>query len=681
MALEPVQQPADEENPELRDMTRRFWISAGLSLPLVIVAMGDMVPGNAVSGRISPGTRTLLELVLATPVSLWAAWPFYIRAINSVKNRSLNMFTLIGLGVFTAYFYSVSAAVFPSWFPHSFRAHDGGAALYFEASAVIVTLVLLGQVMELRARAKTGAAIRKLLGLQPTRARLLFGDGKEEDVALEHVKRGDLLRVRPGEKIPEDGVVVEGASVVDESMVTGESMPARKQTGDQVIGSTVNGTGTLVLRAEKVGVDSMLARMVDLVATAQRTRAPLQQLADVVAAYFVPAVIAIAALTFLIWALFGPEPRLAYAIVNAVAVLIIACPCALGLATPMSVMVAMGKGAANGVLFRNAEAIETLGKSNTLVVDKTGTLTEGRPRVVRVIPLGGASERDVLSAASSVELASEHPLGAAILGSARESGIIPLQPEKFTAFPGKGVRGVVQGSEVLVGSEAFLRENKVATEKATPSAPSPTGTESIVHVATGGQLRGLVVVMDPLKETTGEAIRALQTEGMRVVMLTGDNASTAAAVAGSIGIEEVHAGLLPEEKVLEINRLKSQGDRVCMAGDGINDAPALATADVGIAMGNGTDVAMESAGVTLVKGDLRGIVRARRLSRLTVQNIRQNLFFAFIYNTLGVPVAAGVLFPWLGLLLSPMLAAAAMSFSSVSVIANALRLRKADLSG
>ena len=677
MALEAVQTGFEEpENPELNDMSRRFWVSAGFTIPLLVVVMGDMMSGNAISHAISPESKTLLELVLATPVCLWGAWPFYVRALNSVRNRSLNMFTLIGLGVFVAYSYSVVAAVFPSWFPPSFQMHGGQVALYFEAAVVIVTLVLLGQVLELRARDKTGTAIRMLLRLQPTNARLVDAEGREHDVPLESVKRGDLLRVRPGEKIAVDGVLVEGSSVVDESMVTGESIPVPKHPGDRVIGSTQNGTGTMVVRAERVGSDSILSRMVALVAQAQRTRAPLQRLADVVAAYFVPAVIAVAALTFIIWAVAGPEPRLAYALVNAIAVLIIACPCALGLATPMSVMVAMGKGASNGILFRNAEAIETLGKIDTLVVDKTGTLTEGRPRVQQIISVNGATDLQVLRAAASVELASEHPLGTAILAAANEAGLIPFQPDRFSAFPGKGIRGSVQGSEIIVGSLALLRELNV---REVESVKPPEGNKSAVFVAIDGQMKGLVLVSDPLKESSREAIRILQEEKIRVVMLTGDNRETASVVSRSVGIDDFHAEVLPEKKAQVVADLKSKGRRVGMAGDGINDAPALATADVGIAMGNGTDIAMETAGVTLVRGDLRGIVRARTLSRLTVRNIRQNLFFAFIYNIIGVPVAAGILYPWAGLLLSPMFAAAAMSLSSVSVIANALRLRNANL--
>jgi len=681
MALEPVQFASDdnEENPELKDMTLRFWTAAGLSLPLLVVAMGDMMSDGGISNVFSPVGKTLLELILATPVCTWGAWPFYVRAVNSVKNRSLNMFTLIGLGVFVSYTYSVIAAIFPSWFPHSFHAHGGQVALYFEASAVIVTLVLLGQVLELRARRRTGAAIRKLLSLQTTSARLVRADGIEEDVPLEHVKKGNVLRVRPGEKIPVDGLLIEGSSVVDESMITGESMPVARQAGDRVIGATVNGMGALVLRAENVGSDSLLARMVSLVAQAQRTRAPLQQMADVVAGYFVPAVIGVATLTFVLWAVMGPEPRMAYAILNTVAVLIIACPCALGLATPMSVMVAMGKGATNGILFRNAEAIETLSRIDTLVVDKTGTLTKGKPGVTRIIPVNESTENEVLRFAASVELASEHPIGGAIVTAAREAGIVPLQPDGVVAFPGKGVRGLVQGSDVAVGTSSFLLDQQINVDKAALGDSYTKGGQTVVYVAAGGRLRGLVVVADPLKETSKEAIRSLRNEKLRVVMLTGDNPETASAVGSALGIEEIHAGILPEEKARIIGELKAQGRRVCMAGDGVNDAPALATADVGIAMGTGTDIAMESAGVTLVRGDLRGIVRARKLSRLTVRNIRQNLFFAFVYNTIGVPVAAGILYPLFGVLLSPMIAAAAMTFSSVSVIGNALRLRKANL--
>jgi Cu+-exporting ATPase len=640
MALErrTITASEDDGNPELRSMSWRFWISAVLTAPLVFVAMARPNP--------------YIELALATPVVLWGGWPFFERAWASIVNRHLNMFTLIGLGVTVAYVYSTVATLI------GFHA----LGMYFEAAAAIVTLVLLGQVLELRARSRTGTAIRALLGLAPKTARRVDAKGHEHDVPLEEVQRGDVLRVRPGEKIPVDGVVIEGATSVDESMVTGEPLPVEKFEGDRLIGATVNATGSVLMRAERVGADTLLARIVSMVAEAQRSRAPIQRLADRVSAWFVPAVIAISIVTFVVWALNGPQPRLVNAVVNAVAVLIIACPCALGLATPMSVMVAAGKGATAGVLFRNAEAIEVLRKVDTLVVDKTGTLTRGKPELASIIRLNGFSEHDVLRYAASVERASEHPLAAAILAGAAERGIDAPAATQFESFPGKGVSGVVDGKRVVLGNRALI-------------AGAPEDIAARVYLTVDGTLAGALSVDDPIKETSAEAIRELHAEGLRIVMLTGDSRTNAEAVAKKLGIDEVIAEVLPDEKAAAVKRLQEQGRVVAMAGDGINDAPALAQADVGIAMGTGTDVAMESADVTLVKGDLRGIVRARRLSAATMRNIRQNLFFAFIYNALGVPIAAGALYPVFGILLSPMIAAAAMSFSSVSVIANALRLR------
>jgi len=678
MALEP-RTPAqgEEENPELRDMSRRFWFAAALSLPLVVLAMGDAIGFTVVSGWFSVRTRVFVELALATPVCLWAAWPFYTRAVMSVKNRSLNMFTLIGLGVSVAYGYSVIATLFPGSFPGSFRDAEGTVAPYFEAAAVIVTLILLGQVLELRARSQTSSAIKKLLGMAPTSARRLASDGTEEDVPLEAIQPGDRLRVRPGEKVPVDGVVTDGTSVIDESMVSGEPTPVQKQPGDRVVGATVNGTGSFIMQAEKVGADTLLSRIVAMVAEAQRSRAPIQKLADTVSGYFVPIVVVIAAITFVVWGLVGPEPRMAHALVNAVAVLIIACPCALGLATPMSIMVATGKGATMGVLFRNAEAIEVMRKVDTLVVDKTGTLTEGKPRLMSVRPVPGVEEERVLSLAASLERGSEHPLAEAIVKGAEARGAPIVEAEDFAGITGKGVRGKVQGRAVALGNRALMEELGVALGESTAEAETLRAEgQTVMFVAIDGQLAGLLSVADPIKESTPEAIRALHQEGIRIVMLTGDSRTTALAVARTLGIDDVVAEVLPDQKVDAVKRFQAEGRFVAMAGDGINDAPALAQAQVGIAMGTGTDVAMESASVTLVKGDLRGIVRARRLSRLTMGNIKQNLFFAFVYNAAGVPIAAGVLYPVFGLLLSPVIAAAAMSLSSVSVIGNALRLRR-----
>ncbi len=682
MALEPLVPiaGAEGEDPELRDMTRRFWVAAALALPLLAIAMGDMLPGRPVSSLVSGRGRVILELALATPVCLWAAWPFYRRAIASVRQRSLNMFTLIGLGVGVAYGYSTIAALFPDLFPHAFRHASGEVAVYFEAGAVITALILLGQVLELRARSRTGAALRALLDMAPRSARRLVDDTHEADVSLDEIGVGDRLRVRPGEKVPVDGIVLEGQSFVDESMVSGEPIPVAKQAGDRVIGATLNGAGGFVMRAEKVGAETLLARIVAMVAEAQRSRAPIQRTADVVAGWFVPIVMAVAALTFVAWAVFGPEPRLAHALVNAVAVLIIACPCALGLATPMSIMVATGRGASQGVLFRNAEAIEVMRLVDTLVIDKTGTLTEGRPELESVVVAPGFDEAELLRLAASLERGSEHPLAAAVVKGAGERGIALAAAEDFESLAGRGVRGRVGGRGVAIGTAALLRELGVdAGPLGARAEELRKQGKTVFFVAVDERVAGLLAVADPVKASTPEAIGALRAEGLRIVMLTGDSRATATAVAGTLGIDEVIAEVLPDQKAQAIERLLSEGRSVAMAGDGINDAPALAKARVGIAMGTGTDVAMESAGVTLVRGDLRGIVRARRLSRRTMANIRQNLFFAFAYNAAGVPIAAGVLYPFFGVLLSPMLAAAAMSASSLSVVANALRLRRVSL--
>ncbi|MDB4977279.1 MAG: heavy metal translocating P-type ATPase [Myxococcaceae bacterium] len=676
MALEPrAPSSTPTDSAELTDMRRRFWSSAALSAPLLFVAMGDMLPGRPISSLISVQGRVWLELALATPVCTWSAWPFYQRAYASLRHRSLNMFTLIGLGVSVAYGYSVVAAFAPDLFPHDLR-HAGGVAVYFEAAAVIVTLILLGQVLELRARSQTGAAIQKLLGMTPKLARRILEDGRDEDVPLEAVIVGDRLRVRPGEKVPVDGAVLEGSSYLDESMVTGEPVAVLKQTGDRLIGATINGVGALVMRAEKVGSETLLARIVAMVSEAQRTRAPIQRLADTVAGYFVPFVLAAAVTTFVWWAAVGPAPWLTYAMVNAVAVLIIACPCALGLATPMSIMVASGKGAGAGVLFKSAEAIETLRSVDTLVVDKTGTLTEGKPKLVTVTPLEGTSDVALLRFAASLERGSEHPLASAIVRGAEERGAVLANAQGFESLTGKGVHGVVDGRAIALGNRAMMTAVGVdaAAIEERADALRQDG-QTVMLVAIDGALAGLLGVADPIKASTEEAIRALHADGVRIVMLTGDNKTTALAVAKKLGIDDVIAEVLPDQKAQKVKDLQALGRIVAMAGDGINDAPALAQANVGIAMGTGTDVAMESAAVTLIKGDLRGIVRARTLSRATLRNIKQNLFFAFIYNAVGIPVAAGVLYPTFGILLSPMLAAAAMSLSSVSVIANALRLK------
>jgi Cu+-exporting ATPase len=679
MALEPRTVTLDDDNPELRDMTRRFWISTVLTVPLVLFAMLRHLPGITLLPQTVLPWASWIELALAAPVVLWGGWPFFERAWSSVVNRHLNMFTLIGLGVTVAFLYSLVATLAPGLFPASFRDHAGSVGVYYEAAAAIVTLVLLGQVMELRARSRTGAAIRALLGLAPKSARRVNDDGSEADVPLEQVHVGDRLRIRPGEKVPVDGVVAEGTTSIDEAMVTGEPLPVEKKAGDRVIGATVNTTGSVVMRAERVGADTLLSRIVNMVAQAQRSRAPIQKLVDRVAAWFVPAVIAAALLTFAIWALVGPQPRLVFAIVNAVAVLIIACPCALGLATPMSIMVAAGKGATAGVLFRNAEAIEVLRTVDTLVIDKTGTLTLGKPRLVSVIATG-IGEHELLRFAAGVERASEHPLAAAILAGAAERGVSVETASQFESITGKGVFGVVAGRRVFLGNLALLDEIHVdAGELAERAEALRAEGQTVLFVVVDGKAAGFVGVADPVKDSAPEAIRALHAEGLRIVMLTGDSATTANAVAKQLSIDEVIAEVLPDQKAEAVKRLQQQGRIVAMAGDGVNDAPALAQAEVGIAMGTGTDVAMESAGITLVQGDLRGIVRARRLSRATMANIRQNLFFAFVYNAVGVPIAAGVLYPFFGVLLSPMIAAAAMSFSSVSVIANALRLRSAKI--
>ena len=682
MALEPRDVTLDDEtaNPELADMTRRFWLAAAFTLPLVVVAMGDLLPGEPISRMLSPRARTLLELGLATPVCLWSAWPFYLRFVQSLRNKSLNMWTLIGLGVGVAYGYSVIAALAPQVFPTSFRGPGGEVAVYFEAAGMIVTLILLGQVLELRARGQTGAAIKKLLGLAAKTARRIRDDGSDEDVPLAHVATGDRLRVRPGEKVPVDGVILQGTSSVDESMVTGEPIPVEKHEGDQVIGATINGTGMLVVRAEKVGAESLLSRIVAMVAEAQRSRAPIQKLADVVSGYFVPIVIGAAIVTFVVWSLVGPDPRMAHALINAVAVLIIACPCALGLATPMSIMVATGKGASLGVLFKDAEAIEVMRKVDTLVVDKTGTLTMGRPALVTVETVPDLDATELLSAAASLERSSEHPLAEAIVGGAEERGISVPDAESFASVTGKGVLGRVAGRAVALGNRKLLEQLGASAGSFADRADELRGQgQTVMFVVVDNEVAGILGVADPIKENTPDAIAALHEEGIRVVMLTGDNRKTADAVAARLSIDEVIAEVLPDQKAEVVNRLQEAGNVVAMAGDGINDAPALARAHVGIAMGTGTDVAIESAGVTLVKGDLRGIVRARKLSRATMANIKQNLFFAFVYNSLGVPIAAGVLYPAFGLLLSPMIAAAAMSFSSVSVIVNSLRLRHLEI--
>ncbi|HET6217626.1 MAG TPA: heavy metal translocating P-type ATPase [Acidobacteriaceae bacterium] len=679
MALEPRTATASAANPELASMSRRLWVGALLTLPLFAVMVSDILPGHPLQHLMTGPLLGWMELALATPVVLWGGWPFFERGWASIVHRSLNMFTLISIGAGAAYLYSVAAVVAPGLFPSTFRDASGNLGLYFEAAAVITVLVLLGQVLELRARSRTSGAIQALLGLAPKTARRISSDGSEADVAVTEVAMGDLLRIRPGEKVPVDGLVLDGRSSVDESMVSGEPIPVEKTAGDKVVGGTINGTGSLVMKAERVGAATLLAQIVKMVSEAQRTRAPIQHLADKVASYFVPAVLAAAAITFVVWAAFGPSPRYAHALVNAVAVLIIACPCALGLATPMSIMVGTGRGAGEGILVRNAEALEMMEKVNTLIVDKTGTLTEGKPKVSTVIAAQSIDPSRLLQTLASLERESEHPLAAAILAAAQEKNIELLPVTQFDSITGKGVSGIIQGAHVAAGNTALMRDLGASSQALEQQAEDlRQAGQTVMFVAWDGRLAGLVGVADPIRESTPHVIEELKREGVRVVMVTGDNRTTAAALAGKLGIE-FEAEVLPAEKAEAVKRMQSQGAVVAMAGDGVNDAPALAQAQVGIAMGTGTDVAMESGGIVLVKGDLRGILKARRLSQRTMGNIRQNLFFAFFYNALGVPLAAGVLFPFIGLLLNPMIAAAAMSFSSVSVITNALRLRTTAL--
>lgn len=670
-----------ESNPEYEDMRKRFIVGAILTLPLLIIAMRGMIPGGRLLDTLANAKTYLwLELLLATPVVLWAGWPFFVRGVQSVINRSLNMFTLIGLGVSVAYLYSLIGVLFPYLFPATMRTAEGTVGVYFEAASVIVVLILLGQVLELRARSRTGTAIKKLLGLAPKTARKINAEGNERDIPLAHVMKGDHLRVRPGEKIPVDGVVLEGLSSVDESMISGEAIPVQKQVGDKLIGATVNSTGSLIMEARKVGAETVLSQIVKMVAEAQRSRAPIQKLADVVSGYFVPVVIAIALIAFVIWYFWGPEPRLAYALISAVSVLIIACPCALGLATPMSIIVATGKGATMGVLFKNAEAIETLRKVTTLVVDKTGTLTEGKPKLIEVVAAPGIDKNKVLLLAASLEKGSEHPLAAAIVEGAIHQGIHLTDTNNFVSHTGKGVSGEIDGQKVLLGNSSLLEGFKIdAGPLAEHARTLRSEGQTVMFVGIDGEIGGMLAVADPIKETTPVAIKQLHADGIRIVMLTGDNKITAQAVAKKLNLDEVAAEVLPDQKATTIKKFQQGGHVVAMAGDGINDAPALAQAQVGVAMGTGTDVAMESAGVTLVKGDLTGIVRARRLSSATIANIKQNLFFAFIYNVIGVPIAAGILYPNFGILLSPIIAAAAMSLSSVSVVGNAIRLRRAKI--
>ena len=681
MALEPEMVSLDDgPDPELIDMRRRFWWSALLTLPLFVYAMGDMVPWISFDQLIESAYAQWAQFALATPVVLWGAWPFFTRAVESLKTRNLNMFTLIGFGVAIAYIFSVVATIAPHIFPPAFHDHSGRVGVYFEAAAVITTLVLLGQVLELKARGSTSSALRALLELAPPSAVKIFGSGDEREVPLDQLATGDRLRVRPGDKVPVDGEIEEGSSAIDESMISGEPLPVAKKTGDTVIGGTVNQTGGFVMRATGVGKDTMLSKIVQMVAEAQRSRAPIQRLADQVAGWFVPAVVVIAIVTFIVWAIWGPAPALAYALVNAIAVLIIACPCALGLATPMSIMTGTGKGAQHGILIRNAEALETLEKIDTLVVDKTGTLTMGKPDLVAVTPANGIDETEFLAAVAGVEMGSEHPLAHAIVEGAKARGVSPAEATDLASTTGEGVEASVQDRRVAIGNEKMMRRVGIDDDVWLGSAEGGRKQgQTVMFVAFDGRPAGLIAVADPIKPTSAAAIAALHSRDIRVVMLTGDSRGTAEAVAREMGIDEVHANVSPEDKHSKIEELKAQGRRVGMAGDGINDAPALAAADVGIAMGTGTDVAIESAGVTLVRGDLTGVVQAIVLSRSTMRNIRQNLFFAFGYNTLGIPVAAGVLFPFFGLLLSPMIAAAAMSLSSVSVIANALRLRSLRL--
>ena len=682
MALEPMGIPAEDQgpNPELVDFKRRFWVGVVLTVPLLVLTMGPFVGLGFVRDILGERTTLWLELILGSPVILWAGWPFFLRGVKSVINRSLNMFTLIAMGIGAAYLFSVVAVLAPGIFPDGFRDAEGNVGVYFEAGAVIVVLVLLGQMLELGARERTGTAIRALLDLAAKTARVIREDGREEEIPLEDVLVGDRLRVRPGDKVPVDGVVVEGRSSIDESMISGEPVPVEKVAGDRVTGATINGTGSLIIEAERVGADTMLSQIVEMVASAQRSRAPIQKLADSVAGMFVPAVIAIAVVAFIVWAIWGPAPALAYGLVSAVAVLIIACPCALGLATPVSIMTATGRGAQVGVLIKNAEALERFAKVDTLIVDKTGTLTVGKPKLVAVLPESGHDEAEVLRLAASLERGSEHPLAEAIVSGAEERGVVLAKAEDFEAITGKGVKGVVDGRAVALGNAKLVADMGLdgGALAATANERRDAG-ETVMFVIIGSEIAGLVAVADPLKETTPDALEALRAEGFHIIMATGDNERTARAVAARLGIDEIRADVLPEDKARIIQDLQAQGRKVAMAGDGVNDAPALAQADVGIAMGTGADVAIESAGITLVKGDLNGIVRARRLSRATMRNIKQNLFFALIYNAAGVPVAAGILYPFFGILISPIFAAAAMSLSSISVIGNALRLRSAKI--
>jgi len=680
MALEPRTPTATEDNSELVSMTRRFWWSVALTIPALFLEMSTMIPRHPVERVLSAREIGWIELLFATPVVIWGGWPFFERGWASLVNRSLNMFTLIALGTGTAFVYSVIAVLFPSIFPASFREAGGEAPVYFEAAAAITTLVLLGQVLELRARSHTSSAIRSLLDLSPRTARLVRADGTELDVPVENIAPGDSLRVRPGEKVPVDGIVTDGSSSVDESLVTGEPIPVEKAAGSRVIGGTVNSTGSFLMRAERVGSETLLAQIVRMVGEAQRSRAPVQQLADRVASYFVPAVILVAALTFVLWSVFGPAPKMAHALLNAVAVLIIACPCALGLATPMAIMVGTGRGAVAGILIKNAEALELLEKVDTLVVDKTGTLTEGRPRVTAILAAQDFDETQVLRTAAAIERSSEHPLAAAILAAAKKRGITAGEASDFRALTGKGATAIVDGRKAALGNRALCDELGIALGALDGRAKSfESDGHTVMFLALDGKIAGLIAAADPVKTSTAEAIARLHRERISIVMLTGDNRTTAEAISRTLGIDEIHAGVLPDHKREFVKKLQAEGRVVAMAGDGVNDAPALAQADVGIAMGTGTDVAMESAGITLLEGDLRGIARARTLSRATMRNIRQNLFFAFIYNSLGVPIAAGALYPFFGLLLSPVIASAAMTFSSVSVIANALRLRHVRL--
>lgn len=682
MALEPVGVPAADEgpNPEVADFTRRFWAGVALTIPLMILTMGPLVGLGIFRQTLGEPMAQWIELILSTPVVLWAGWPFFVRGARSVVNRSLNMFTLIGMGVGAAYLFSVVAVVAPDLFPDGFRDASGHVGVYFEAASVIVVLVLLGQVMELSARERTGSAIRALLDLAAKTARVIRADGSEEDVPLEEVLVGDRLRVRPGDKVPVDGVVLDGHSSVDESMISGEPIPVEKNAGDTITGATINGTGSLIIEAKRVGADTLLSQIVEMVANAQRSRAPIQKLADAVAGIFVPIVIGIAVLSYFAWAVWGPAPALSYALISAVAVLIIACPCALGLATPMSIMTATGRGAQVGVLIKNAEALERFAKVDTLIVDKTGTLTVGKPRLIAVLPAEGFNESEVLRLAASLERGSEHPLAEAIVAGAEARGVDLTDIEAFQSIPGKGVKGVVDGRTVALGNPQLLAELGRTGEHFSKMANSRRDQgETVMFVLIGSEVAGLVSVSDPIKDTTPAALKALHAQGLRIIMATGDNERTARAVAGTLGIDEIRADVLPADKAQIIKELQAKGHKVAMAGDGVNDAPALAQADVGIAMGTGADVAIESAGFTLVKGDLTGIVRAHRLAQATMRNIKQNLFFALVYNAAGVPVAAGVLYPIFGLLVSPIFAAAAMSLSSISVITNALRLRRVNI--